>query len=176
MNYKNKHSKIYEKEYENQFNDFRDEDVEEKERYINQKLSQLPIHQLIKQTKLGEMLWDFNTVSLYPSVMWHENSIYPMIDTSYAYIEHMNDELVEKFNTGNFIEGSANFKIKYYNPKNLIVQHLPVKKREKKIEIIRMRNGYIIDTLTSVDFLEIVKRGGKVFEIYEGVIYREILK
>ena len=36
-----------------------------------------------------------------------------------------------------------------------------------------MRNGYIIDTFTSVDIQEIVKIGGKVIEIYEGVIYRE---
>ena len=34
-----------------------------------------------------------------------------------------------------------------------------------------MRKGYIIDTLTSVDIREIVKTGGKVIEIYEGVIY-----
>ena len=39
-----------------------------------------------------------------------------------------------------------------------------------------MRNGYIIDTLTTVDFCEIVKIGGKVIEIYEGVIYRENFK
>ena len=36
-----------------------------------------------------------------------------------------------------------------------------------------MRKGYIIDTLTSVDIQEIVEIGGKVIEIYEGVIYRE---
>ena len=39
-----------------------------------------------------------------------------------------------------------------------------------------MRNGYIVDTLTSVDICEIVKIGGKVIEIYEGVIYRENFK
>ena len=39
-----------------------------------------------------------------------------------------------------------------------------------------MRNGYINDTLTSVDIQEIVKIGGKVIEIYEGVIYRENVK
>ena len=39
-----------------------------------------------------------------------------------------------------------------------------------------MRNGYIVDTLTSVDIQEIVKIGGKVIEIYEGVIYRENFK
>ena len=39
-----------------------------------------------------------------------------------------------------------------------------------------MRNGYIIDTLTSVDVQEIVRVGGKVVEVYEGVIYRENFK
>ena len=39
-----------------------------------------------------------------------------------------------------------------------------------------MRNGYIIGYLTSVDIQEIVKIGGKVIEIYEGVIYRENFK
>ena len=39
-----------------------------------------------------------------------------------------------------------------------------------------MRNGYIIDYLTSVDMQEIGKIGGKVVEIYEGVIYRENFK
>ena len=36
-----------------------------------------------------------------------------------------------------------------------------------------MRNGYIIDTLTSVDICEIVKTGGRVIGIYEVVVYRE---
>ena len=88
----------------------------------------------------------------------------------------MNNELVEKFNYQIFTQGSALLKIKYYNPRDLIVQQLPVKKRERKIENNRMRNGYIIDTLTSVDIQEIDKIGGKVIEIFEGVIYRENFK
>ena len=39
-----------------------------------------------------------------------------------------------------------------------------------------MRNGYITQVLTSVDFQEIVKIGCKVNEIYEGVIYGENFK
>ena len=39
-----------------------------------------------------------------------------------------------------------------------------------------MRNGYITQTLTSVDIQEIVKIDCKVIEIYEGVIYRENFK
>ena len=67
-------------------------------------------------------------------------------------------------------------KNKYYNPKNLAVQHIPVKERVNKIEIKHMRNGYIVDVLTFVDIQEILRIGGKVVEIYEGVIYRENFK
>ena len=108
--------------------------------------------------------------------MWDESSIYPRIETGYVFTRDMNDELVEKLKKGNFNKGSAFLKIEYYNLKNLIVRHLPIKEREKKMEIIRMRNGYIIDHLTSVDIQEIVKIGGRVIEIYEGVIYRENFK
>ena len=68
---------------------------------------------------------------------------------------------------------SAILRIKYYRPPNPIFQHLPVKEKVKKIEVNRIRNRYIIDTLTSVDIQVIVKTGGKVIRIYEGVIYRE---
>ena len=36
----------------------------------------------------------------------------------------MTDELVEKFSSGNFNQGSAISNIKFYNPKKIIVQHL----------------------------------------------------
>ena len=157
MNYKNEHLKIFQKEYESNFTVYRDENVEEKEKYINEKLSELPIHQLIRQLKINKLLWDFDCVSLYPSAMLDKNSINPEIETGYAYTQEMNDTLIEKFNNGKFNQGSAILKIKYYNPRNLIVQHLPVKEKDKKIEINRMRNGYITLILTSVDIQEIVK-------------------
>ena len=53
------------------------------------------------------------------------------------------------------------------------MQHLPVREEVKKIEVNRIRNGYIIDILTSVDIQEIVKIAGEVIQNYEGVIYRE---
>ena len=174
---KNKnHYMIFEKEYESNFSDYGDEDVEGKEKYNNEKLNELPIHQLKSQLKIFELLWDFDCVSLYPSAMWDKNSIYPKIETGYAFTRDMNDELVEKFNNQTFPQGCAILKIKYYNTKKLIVQHLPVKEKEKIIKINRMRNGYITQVLTSVDIQEIGKIGGKVIEIYEGVIYRENFK
>ena len=66
MEYKNKHFKICEKDNESKFSDYRDEDVEEKEKYINEKLSQLPVHQLIKQIKIDEFLWDFDARIIIP--------------------------------------------------------------------------------------------------------------
>ena len=120
------------------------------------------------------LLWDFDAVSLYPSAMWDPKSTYPKMETGYAYEKHINDELVEKINNQTFTQGSAILKIKYYNPKKLIAQHLPIK--EKKIEMNRIRNRYITQVLTSVDIQGIVKIGGKVIEIYEGVIYQENYK
>ena len=77
-------------------------------------------------------MWDYDCVSLYPSAMWDTESIYPKIETGYAFTKNMNDELVEKFNNQTFTQGSGILKVKYYNPKNLIVQHLPVKEEVKK--------------------------------------------
>ena len=108
--------------------------------------------------------------------MGWKKSIYSRIETGYAFTRDMNGELVEKFNGGDFTQGSAILKLKQYSPKIIIVQYLPVKEREKKIEITPMRNGYIIDTLTSVDTQQIVKIGGKVVEISDRLIYRENFK
>ena len=102
LHYKNKQIKTFEKEYENQFNDYRNEDEEEKEIFINEKLSKLPTHQFLKQIKLDELLRSYDGNSLYPSAMWDENSFYPQIETRYAFTRDMNDELVENFNTTNF--------------------------------------------------------------------------
>ena len=112
LRYKKKYYDIYEKENENHFNDYRLENKEEKEKYINEKLGCLKIHKLIKQIELVHLLWDFDANSLYPSAMWDEKSIYPRIETGYAYTRDMNNELVEKFNNQTFTQGSAILKIK----------------------------------------------------------------
>ena len=70
--------------------------MDEKEKYINDMLSHFAIHQLLKQIKLDELLWDFDAVILYPSAMWDGKSIYPMIETGYTFTREMNDKLVQK--------------------------------------------------------------------------------
>ena len=85
----------------------------------------------------------------------------------------MKNVYVEAFNNQTFNQDgdeSAILRRKYYNPRNLIFQHLAVRENVKNdevrnvevknVEVNRMRNGYIIDTLTSVDICEIVKIGG----------------
>ena len=122
---------------------------------------------------------DFDPSSFYPSATWDENSVYPKIEIGFAFKPDRNDVYVEALNNQTFNQDgdeSAILTIKYYNPPNLVFQHLPVKEKVEKIEVNRMRNEYIVDTLTSVDICEIVKVGEKLIEIYEGVIYRENVK
>ena len=109
--------------------------------YINEKITQLRMHQLLKQLQINDLLWDFDCTSLYPSAMWDKPSIYPKIEKGYAFTPDMNDEHVEKFNNQTFTQGSAILKINYYSPKYLIVQHLPVKEKvkiEKKLIVCGM--------------------------------------
>ena len=111
--------------------------------------------------------------------MWDENSVYPKTETGFAFKPDMNDVYVEALNNQTLNEDgneSAILTIKYYNPPDLVFQHLSVEEKGKKIEVNGMKNGYTLDSITSADFQEIVKIGGKVIEIYEGVIYRENFK
>ena len=111
--------------------------------------------------------------------MWDENSVYLEIENGFAFKPPMNDVYKKVFNNQTSNQDgdeSAILAIKYYNPPDLIFQHLPVREKVKRVEVNRIRIGYIIDTLTSVDIQEIVEIGGQVIEIYEGVIYRENFK
>ena len=89
----------------------------------------------------------------------------------------MNDAVCYLFNSGkwNQLNISAFLTIKHHNHENLIFQHLPIKEKIKNPYknnsfegINRMRNGIIIDTLTGIDIVEIVKCGGVILEVYEG--------
>ena len=144
--------------------------------YINKKSDELPIHRILQQLSLNEFLWSYDANGFYPSAVSDDKSVFPRTETGYAFTPDMNDEIVKKFNEGNSTQRSAILIIRFFNPKKLIVQQLPVKKRVKKIGINLMRIGFKVDTLTSVDNQENVKIGGKVIEIYQGVIYRENFK
>ena len=86
----------------------------------------------------------------------------------------MNEVYVEAFTIQKFNQDGnegATMIVKLYNPSNLIFHHSPVKEKVGQVEINQLRNGYLVDTLTSVDNQENIKIGGKVIEIHEGVSY-----
>ena len=175
----NEHEKQYTEEFKLKYDDYRDINQKEKEEYVNKKLNMLPIHKELSKLNSNKTQMAFDGNSLYPSAMWDENSVYPKIETGFVFKPYMNKTYLDAFNNQDFDQNgdeSAILTIKYYNRSDLIFQHVPVKEKVKKMEVNRMRNGFIIDTLTSVDIQEIVKIGGKVVEIYEGVIYRENFK
>ena len=58
----------------------------------------LPIHKVLSKLDLNKTQMDYDAISLYPSAMWDEKSVYPKIETGFAFKRHMNDIFVEAFN------------------------------------------------------------------------------
>ena len=123
------------------------------------------------------MSYDFN--SFYSSAQIDINSIWPEIDTAYPLknIWYMSEAVSSLFNSGrwNELNRSAFLAVKYHNPENLVFQHFPAREKIKNPyknkrfgENNRTRNDIILDTLTGVDFVEIVKCGAIILEVYDG--------
>ena len=91
----------------------------------------LPIPKEYSKLNSNKTHRDYNATSLYPSAMWDQNGVYPKIGTAVSLKPHVNDVYVEVINNITFNQDgneSAILEIKYYNPSNLIFQHLPVYK------------------------------------------------
>ena len=52
-------------------------------------------HKELSKLDLNKTQMDFDATSLYPSAMYDENSVYPKIETGFAFKPHMNDVYVE---------------------------------------------------------------------------------
>ena len=76
---------------------------------------------------------NFDATSLYPSAMWDEKSLYPKIETGYAFTPNLNDQIVAKSNNQTLAQGSAILKISYCKSSDLMFQHLPIKEKVKKL-------------------------------------------
>ena len=114
----------------------------------------------LKEFTLFHLLMAFDATSLYHSAMYDEKSVYPIIETGHIFTSDMEHDLLNEFNSQTF--KSVILKIKYYNPKDRKLQH-EIKKRFKT-ELNRLRNGYNVNTLTSVDIQKIVKVGVKLLK------------
>ena len=130
----NKHEKEYDKEFDSKYDDYRDIDQKEK-KYVNKKLNMLSIHKELSKLDLNKTQMVFDGTSLYPSAMWDKNSVYPKIETGFAFKPHMIKTYVEAFNNKTFNEDgdeSAILTIKYYNPLILYFNIYQLKKKLKK--------------------------------------------
>ena len=68
-------------------------------------------------------------------------------ENGYPFTPDKKNALLDNFNKGNFIQGSAILKVKYYNSPDIIFQNQLVKERVKEAEVNRIRNAFLIDTL-----------------------------
>ena len=99
----------------------------------------IPNHKQLPKLDSNNTQMDYDATSLYHSAMWDEKSVYPKIETGFAFKLDMNDNYVEAFNNQSFNQDdneSAKLKTKTYNPCNLIFQLLPVREKVKKSKLI----------------------------------------
>ena len=131
----NNYEKQYAKEFLSKHDDYRDMDQYEKIEYINKEPNMLLIHEELSKRNSNKTQMDYDATSLYPSAMWDENSVYPKKESGFAFKPHMNGVYVEAVNIQTFNQDgdeSAISTIKFYNPPDLIFQHLPVKEKVRK--------------------------------------------
>ena len=99
---------------------------------INNKLNILPIHKELSKLTLNKTQMDFDATILCPSGLWDENSVYPKVRSGYTFRPQMNGIFVKDFENKFFYQDgndSTISKIKYYNPPNIVFQHLLVKEK-----------------------------------------------
>ena len=77
----NKNEKQYAKEINSKYDDCRDIDQKDKTDCINKKFTMLQFHKELSKKDSRKTQMDFDAMSLYPSAMWDENSVYPKLET-----------------------------------------------------------------------------------------------
>ena len=100
--YTNKHRKIIENEHDSQFEDSRDFNQERRTKNLNKELNKLAIHKKTQKLNVNDVMMGFDAISLYPSAMWDEYSVYPKTETGFAFKPHMTGIYVEAFNNKAF--------------------------------------------------------------------------
>ena len=111
--------------------------------------------------------------------MWDNNSEYPDASSARAYKLSEEKEILDQFNSQSFRLRTGFFKVRYYYPPDNFLQHVPIKEtvkipgvsRSYAYKVSRFRNGYAEDWFCSVDIQEIVRTGGRIDRIFEGIIY-----
>ncbi|ESO98096.1 hypothetical protein LOTGIDRAFT_174352 [Lottia gigantea] len=113
------------------------------------------------------------------------DSEYPRAESGRPFLPEEEKEFVKLFNKQKFRPRTAILTVWFDYPKNMFFQPIPAKdkitftnkggKKETGTKI-RFRNGFCHDVLTSVDIQEIVKAGGRIIRILDGIVYEENFK
>ena len=105
--------------------------------FFNNKLNMLAIHEQLSKLSLNNTQMDFVATSLYHSATWVRSSLYPKIKTEFTFQPLLNDVYIETFNNQSFNQDgneSALLRINYYNPPNLMFQHILIRRKFKKLK------------------------------------------
>ncbi|ESO91879.1 hypothetical protein LOTGIDRAFT_163241 [Lottia gigantea] len=122
---------------------------------------------------------------LYASAMSDLDSEYPKAESGRPFLPEENKGFVKLFNEQQFRPRTAILKVWFEYPTNMFFQPIPAKdkitftNKEGNKETgtkIRFRNGFCSEVLTSVDIQEIVKAGGRIIRILDGIVYEENFK
>ena len=134
----NKQRKIIENEDDSKFKDYRDNDEEERTEHINRELNKLPIHKKLQKLDVNDVMMDFDATSLYPSAMWDEKSVYPKIESGFAFKPHMNNVYVEAFNNQTFNEDGDESAILKKNIIILLILYINISQLKKKLKMLKL--------------------------------------
>ena len=131
----------------------------------------------LKEIDKKNMMTALDVNSLYPSAMSDLNSEYPRMESVRKFKKEEEEKILKKFNRQTFRPKTGIFKIFYEYPNDMFFTPVfskdSVNFENKKTEILRSRTGKCCDILTSVDIQEIVRCGGTIIRIFDGLIFEE---
>ena len=91
------------KKYKNRFDDYSKLNKQHLENYIKKKLSSLPISEKLNKIDKSDLLVSSDYKSLYPSLMAHEKSNWPAIETAKAKNPEDSEVYCKLFNNGEWV-------------------------------------------------------------------------
>ena len=132
IEFSNKYEKQNVEEFDSNFDDYRDNDQKEKEKNVNSTLNMLPFHKELSKLDSNKTQMVFDATSLYPSAMWDKNSVYPKIETGFAFKPRMNKTFVEAFNNQTFNQNGDESAISKKNITILLILYFNIYHLKKK--------------------------------------------
>ena len=98
----------------------------------------LPIPKELSELDSSKTPMDYDATSLYPSAMWDQNSVYPKIETGFAFKPHMNDIYEQAFNNQTFNQGGDESAVLTKNITIHLILYFSICKSDKKLRMSKL--------------------------------------